>query len=95
MNNRLQQLTRCLAAFVIAAAIAATASAETTVDMRSYGLRPDSRENMSPRLTKALADIGRRYNGKGAVTLKFAPGRYNFHPKGSHTRELYISNHDQ
>ncbi|WP_438871929.1 alpha-1,3-galactosidase-related protein [Paramuribaculum intestinale] len=96
MKIRLKQFARRMAALTIATAIAtATAGAETIVDMTSYGLRPDTRGNMSPRLTKALADISRRYKGKGAVTLKFAPGRYSFHPKGSHVKELYISNHDQ
>lgn len=73
MKIRLKQFARRMAALTIATAIAtATAGAETIVDMTSYGLRPDTRGNMSPRLTKALADISRRYKGKGAVTLKFA-----------------------
>mgnify|MGYP002534259244 CR=1 FL=1 len=93
MTHALRHILRCLAACILLSATAA--SAEVTVDMTSYGIRPDTRRNMSPRLSKALADIRSKYAGKEAVTLKFAPGRYDFHPKGSHVRELYISNHDQ
>ena len=52
MKIRLKQLARRMAALTIATAIAtATAGAETIVDMTSYGLRPDTRGNMAPRLT--------------------------------------------
>ena len=85
MTYPLRNILRCLAASLLLSATAA--SAEVTVDMTSYGIRPDTRRNMSPRLSKALADIKSKYAGKEAVTLKFAPGRYDFHPKGSHVRE--------
>lgn len=68
--------------------------AETVIDMSRYGIKPGRTENLSPRLTKALAAI-RRSHPSGAITLRFAPGTYHFHPKGAHTAELYISNHDQ
>lgn len=65
-----------------------------TVDMARYGIRPDRKENMSPKLQKALADIKKKHSS-GPVVLKFAKGKYNFDQKGAATREYYISNHDQ
>lgn len=75
--------------------LAATLAAENTVvDMADYGIRPGRKENMAPKLRKALDRIKARYGDSG-VTLRFLPGRYNLHEKGSYTREYYISNHDQ
>lgn len=83
-------------AAIVAAAVAwfAPAAAETVINMADYGLRPNRQENMTPRLTRALQTIARRYP-QGAITLRFLPGSYNFHPKGATEAELYISNHDQ
>ncbi len=76
--------------------LAASAFAENKViDMRTYGLKPDTRENLSPKLQKALQQIKAQVKEDDEVTLLFAPGRYNFHPKGAAVREYYISNHDQ
>lgn len=61
------------------------------VDMAAdYGIRPETGKNLSPAINRALADIKTRHTGK-AVTLRFMPGRYDFHQKGSATREYYIS----
>ncbi|MDE5900151.1 MAG: alpha-1,3-galactosidase B [Muribaculaceae bacterium] len=80
---------------VLSAMICMAAFSQTVVDMAAdYGIRPGSGKNMSAKLNSALADIKKRY-GSGAVSLRFAPGRYDFHPKGSASREYYISNHDQ
>lgn len=65
------------------------------VDMAAdYSIRPGTGKNLSPAINRALTDIKTRHTGK-AVTLRFLPGRYDFHQKGSATREYYISNHDQ
>lgn len=70
-------------------------NSEVVVDMAAeYGIKPDRKENVSGKIQRALTDIKERHAGE-AVTLRFAPGKYNFHPKGSHQREYYISNHDQ
>lgn len=74
--------------------LALSCGAETVIDMTRYGIRPDRKENMSPRLAKALSRIKTEHPAE-AVTLRFAPGEYNFHPQGSCSREYYISNHDQ
>ncbi len=83
--------------FAIAAlchAAALCADAEIVIDMSAdYGIRP-GKENVSAKVARALTDIKTRHEGE-AVTLLFAPGTYNFYPKGSTIREYYISNHDQ
>ena len=65
------------------------------IDMRTYGLVPDTRENLSPKLQQVLQEIKAQTGDKDKVTLIFAPGRYDFHPEGAATCEYYISNHDQ
>lgn len=72
----------------------ATATSQTVIDMRDYGVRPDRKENSSPRVRKAIERL-QRLHPEGNLTLRFAPGRYDFHESGSSVRELYISNHDQ
>lgn len=84
-------LAAALAAII---ALPAALTAQTVVDMRDYGIRPDKKENIAPKLRKALEKIKARHGNSG-VTLQFAPGRYNIHEAGSLTREYYISNHDQ
>ena len=65
-----------------------------TVDMAGYGVKPGGGKNLSGKLQKALTRIRKDYAGD-EVTLRFQPGRYEFHPEGSARREYYISNHDQ
>ena len=65
------------------------------VEMRNYGLVPDTHENLSPKLQKALQDIKSQVALGDKVTLLFESGRYDFHPEGAAVREYYISNHDQ
>ncbi|MCM1309690.1 MAG: alpha-1,3-galactosidase B [Bacteroides sp.] len=61
---------------------------------KDYGIHPNRKENVSPKVSRAMADIKRHHAGQ-PVIISFDPGTYNFHPKGSEQRELYISNHDQ
>lgn len=86
---------KTIAAFLaIAVASFAPIAANTVINMDEFGIRPDRKENMTPKLTQALKTISQRYP-TGALTLLFAPGIYNFHPKGATETSLYISNHDQ
>ncbi len=90
MQHHLLKLLAACAAMLIPALV----PAQTVVDMTSYGIRPDRKENIAPKLRKALTEVKARYGNSG-VTLRFLPGRYNIHEAGSFTREYYISNHDQ
>lgn len=65
------------------------------VDMRTYGIVPDTRENLSPKLQQALAEIYVAQSEGEKVVLRFERGRYDFYPEGAAIREYYISNHDQ
>ncbi len=64
-------------------------------DLATYGIVPDTGENMSPLFEDALRQIASESNGAGRITVHMAPGRYDFHPEGSSVKEYYISNHDQ
>lgn len=80
---------------ILAAIVLATpVSAETVVDMASFGVRPGTGKDMSARVASALEKIERKH-GKEHITLRFAPGVYNFFPEKAPKKEYYISNHDQ
>ena len=67
---------------------------ERVYDLSDYGLKPDSGENASPLIAKALQTIAAETKGN-TVTILLPKGRYDFYPDGASEREYYISNHDQ
>ena len=69
-------------------------SNEKVVQMRDYGIVPNTEENLSAKMQEALVAIKRANEGK-KVTLLFEEGRYDFHVDGAVQKEYYISNHDQ
>ena len=69
-------------------------SNEKIIEMCTYGIVPDTGENLSAKMEEALAIIRQESEGK-PVTLKFEKGVYNFHTEGASQKEYYISNHDQ
>ena len=69
-------------------------SNEKIIQMRDYGIVPDTQENLSAKMQEALTAIQQANEGK-EVTLVFEPGRYDFHTEGAFQKEYYISNHDQ
>ena len=64
-------------------------------DMSQFGLKPNSSENASPLIRKAIEAIKAETTPTDKITLVFANGRYDFHEDGAFIREYYISNHDQ
>ncbi len=82
-----------LSAALLLTALASAAQVDISM-VKDYGIRPDRKENVAPKVRKAFADIRKKYPGQ-AVRITFAPGRYDFYPKGSTVREYFISNHDQ
>ncbi len=70
-------------------------SKSVVIDMRDYGIVPDTKENMSPKFAEALQSIRAAADDDTKITLLFEKGRYDFHPEGATVREYYISNHDQ
>ena len=79
----------CIVAFLLG-----SCSNEKVVNMREYGIVPDTEENLSAKMQEALTVIKQETEGKN-VTLVFEKGRYNFHTEGAAQKEYYISNHDQ
>lgn len=82
-------LILCMLALVVCAC-----SDEVVVNMRDYGIVPDTEENLSSKMQDALTAIRQDTKGK-KVTLLFEEGRYDFHMDGAFLKEYYISNHDQ
>ena len=69
--------------------------AQQTIDVARYGIRPNTGKDMTPRIQKMLKKIA-PLSGQGeGIVLRFAPGRYDFHPDKAAERTYYISNHDQ
>ena len=69
--------------------------AQQVIPVSRYGIRPDTRADMSPRIQKMLKDLRKRTAQGEEVVLQFAPGRYDFYPDRAAERTYYISNHDQ
>ena len=63
-------------------------------DLSGYGLKPDTGENASPLIAKALQEIAAEVNSD-TVRILLPKGRYDFYPEGASKREYFISNHDQ
>lgn len=75
-------------------AVLLTACAGQSYNLADYGLKPDSKENASPLIAKALQEIAATDHPDG-VTIVLPKGRYDFYPEGASLREYFISNHDQ
>ena len=68
--------------------------AEKVYDAASYGIVPNTDADVAGLVEQMLAQVKAEAAGK-AVTIRFAPGKYNFYPESAAHREYYISNHDQ
>ena len=68
--------------------------AEKVYDAATYGIHPDTGADVAGLVEQMLATVKSEAAGK-AVTVRFAPGRYDFYPESAVHREYYISNHDQ
>jgi hypothetical protein len=60
------------------------------VDVSLYGVTPNSGQNSSPSVAKAIDFALRHHRSK----ILFERGRYDFWPQGAVIRHLFISNHD-
>ena len=60
-------------------------------DLSGYGLKPDTGENASPLIAKALQEIAAEVNFD-TVRILLPKGRYDFYPEGASKREYFISN---
>lgn len=86
---KLSTLHVLFAAFLLTAC-----TGNSSYNLADYGLKPDSKENASPLITKALLDISKRAYPDSAVII-LPKGRYDFYPEGASEEEYFISNHDQ
>ena len=68
--------------------------ARQVYDAASFGIVPGTGTNAAPLVEQMLGKVKAEAMGK-AVTIRFAPGEYHFHPDGAVHKEYYISNHDQ
>lgn len=64
-------------------------------NLEDFGVIPDTGEDSSPLLKKALAQISEEARTNGKITINLLPGRYDFHSSQAFEKEYYISNHDQ
>lgn len=91
MISLMKKILLCLLLF----ALGLGAEAQQTIDVSRYGIRPNTGKDMTPCIQKMLKKVA-PLSGQGEeLILRFAPGRYDFHPDKAATRTYYISNHDQ
>ncbi len=64
--------------------------------MADYGIMPNQKESIAPKLAKVLALIkAEQERNKDKVSLVFLKGTYYFDSADSPKKQVYISNHDQ
>ena len=78
------------AIIVSSALLLRTEAIGQTVDVSSYSVKPDSGQNSSPGVARAIEFALRHHRSK----IVFQRGRYDFWPQGAEMRHLFISNHD-
>lgn len=89
-------MKKCIIICILFAVCQLTISGKVrSYEMSQFGIRPDSHENMSPLVQKAIETIKSEAEPNDKISLLFADGRYDFHEEGAFIREYYISNHDQ
>lgn len=63
-------------------------------EMSAFGIKPGA-TNLSEKISSAMESIRKETGHGDSVTLRFLPGRYDFHSTDALQRTYYISNHDQ
>ena len=74
--------------FILNFATGPDLKAQTIIDLKDYGVIPNSFENASPAVVKAIADAAKE---KSAV-IRFPGGRVDLWPTGAQQKEYYVSN---
>ena len=87
-------MKKVLFATLILVAFALVSCGEKVYHASDFGIVPNTGEDMTEEVAKAIAVIKAECKGKPAV-LKFKAGEYDFYPDSANIREYYISNHDQ
>ena len=87
-------MKKVLFATLILVAFALVSCGEKVYHASDFGIVPNTGEDMTEEVSKAIAVIKAECKGKPAV-LEFKAGEYDFYPDSANVREYYISNHDQ
>ncbi len=72
-----------------------SSASDVVINLRDYGVRPDTKKDMSGKMADALSKINEKYGHCDSLTLMLEPGRYDFYPQRATLRPYFISNHDQ
>lgn len=78
----------------MAAVLLASCGGEKIYLASDFGIVPNTGEDMTEEVAKAIEAIKLECAGKPAQLL-FEAGEYDFYPDSANVREYYISNHDQ
>ena len=83
-----------LALIAILATFFVSCSNEKVYHASDFGIIPNTGEDMTQEIVKAIETIKSERAGEPAVLL-FETGEYDFYPDSANVREYYVSNHDQ
>ena len=83
-----------LALIAILATFFVSCSNEKVYHASDFGIIPNTGEDMTQEIAKAIETIKSERAGEPAVLL-FEAGEYDFYPDSANVREYYVSNHDQ
>lgn len=79
---------------ILAMVVASCTSEVKVYDASDFGIVPNTGEDMTAAVARAIETIKTECAGEPAVLL-FEGGDYDFYPDSANVREYYISNHDQ
>lgn len=79
----------------VASLFSCSSSQVKVYDLSSYGILPDTKEDVSALMADALDKIRKEHPENQPLVIMLPKGRYDFFEDGSQKREYYISNHDQ
>lgn len=80
---------------ILLTALSTSLWSQQVYNMESFGIVPDKKSDMAPRMEKALSRIRENARKGEQQLLVFRKGTYHFYPDKAAERTYYISNHDQ
>lgn len=91
----MKPIQNIITGFFTVALLSSCSGNSVTYDLADYGIKPDTKEDISPLMASAIKEIKSKHPAGKQIVLTLSKGRYDFYPENAEKREYFISNHDQ